>query len=92
MIKPASTTMAFFAEIIRRLSVVLALAMTLVSASAAEPGTVLGIEGDALRVQTGSGHLLRAAVQAPGRKQVSGREFANGRDVIGQRLGAAAAD
>ena len=47
----------------------------------AEPGAILGTEGDALRVQTGEGQLLLERVQAPGRKQVSGREFANARDL-----------
>lgn len=52
-----------------------------------EPGTVLGVSGDALRVQTGQGQLLLQSVQAPGRKQVSGREFANARDLAGVVLG-----
>lgn len=57
--------------------------------SVTPPGTVLGVTGDALRVQTGDGQLLLGSVQAPGRKPVSGREFANARDVVGASLGGA---
>ncbi|NND55094.1 MAG: methionyl-tRNA formyltransferase [Gammaproteobacteria bacterium] len=54
---------------------------------AAQPGTVLGVEGDALRIQTGSGQLLLHTVQAAGRKPVSGKAFANARDLSGRVLG-----
>jgi len=57
------------------------------SAANAEPGAVVGIDGDALRVQTGAGQLLLQTVQAPGRKPVSGRAFANARDLSGCVLG-----
>jgi len=57
------------------------------STSNAAPGTVLGIEDNALLVQTGAGQLRLHQIQAPGRKPVSGSEFANAKDVIGQRLG-----
>ncbi len=55
--------------------------------AAAEPGRVLGLAGDALRVQTGSGELLLQVVQAAGRKQVSGREFANAHAIDDLLLG-----
>lgn len=45
------------------------------------PGCVAGVDGDALLVQTGDGLLRLEQLQLPGRKPVSGREFANGRSV-----------
>jgi methionyl-tRNA formyltransferase len=52
------------------------------------PGAVLGLAGDALRVQTGAGELLLHSLQLPGRKAVSGRAFANAHDLGGLVLGA----
>ena len=46
-------------------------------ASDSPPGSVLGLEGEALRMQTGDGQLLLQQLQLPGRKPVSGAEFAN---------------
>ena len=43
------------------------------------PGTVSGVDGDALLVNTGDGVLRLERLQLPGRKPVSGREFANAR-------------
>lgn len=52
------------------------------------PGTLVGLEGKALRVQTGAGHLLLEAVQLPGKKVADGRAFANAHTIEGQILGA----
>ncbi len=52
------------------------------------PGAVSGLSNDALRVQTGAGELLLHSVQLPGRKAVSGRQFANARELRGLVLGA----
>ncbi len=54
----------------------------------APPGTVLGVEGEALAVATGEGILLLEEVQRAGRRRVSGAAFARGqRDLRGARLG-----
>jgi len=58
------------------------------SGSANSPGAVSGLSRDALRVQTGAGELLLHSVQLPGRKAVSGRQFANAHDLSGLVLGA----
>lgn len=55
--------------------------------SRSEPGSVLGLEGDALRVQTGDGELLLQTVQLPGRKPVSGKQLTGTRDINGVVLG-----
>jgi methionyl-tRNA formyltransferase len=56
--------------------------------STAVPGTVLAAEGNALLVLCGEGALLLEQVQLPGRRVVSGREFAAASDPVGARLGA----
>lgn len=58
------------------------------SAGEALPGTVLGVFGDALGVLCGDRQVLALQrVQLPGRRPVSGREFAQARSPIGMRLG-----
>ena len=43
------------------------------------PGILLGFSGDSLRVQCGEGTVLNVLeLQKPGRKRISGREFASG--------------
>jgi methionyl-tRNA formyltransferase len=49
---------------------------------------VLAIEGDALVVATGAGALRLAHLQRPGKGQVTGAAFANGKHIVpGTRLG-----
>ncbi len=55
--------------------------------SAKRPGTVLGIGDNALQVQTGDGVLLLESLQLPGRKPVSGRQFASAHDMSALALG-----
>lgn len=55
--------------------------------SSLEPGNVLGLEGDALCVQTGAGALLLQSVQMPGRKPVSGKQLAGTMQLDGLQLG-----
>jgi methionyl-tRNA formyltransferase len=51
-----------------------------------DPGTVLGVEGDRLRVAAGGASVLALArVQRPGRAPVSGRDFANGARLVAGR-------
>jgi methionyl-tRNA formyltransferase len=50
-----------------------------------EPGTIAAVGGDAVQVQCGDGLLAIARVQRPGRRPVSGREYAQSR--LGRRLG-----
>ncbi len=51
------------------------------------PGTVIGVEQRGIVVQTGEGLLILAEVQAPGKKRVSGLEFANSRSMHQTVLG-----
>jgi len=51
------------------------------------PGTVLGIDDEALRVQTGDGVLLLSSLQLPGRRPVSGRQFAGSHEMSALKLG-----
>lgn len=50
-----------------------------------DPGQICGTRAEAMRVRCGSGVLAVLSVQRPGRRPVSGREFAQGR--TGQHLG-----
>jgi methionyl-tRNA formyltransferase len=50
-----------------------------------ENGTIVGTQGEAMTVQCGHGQLDVFSVQRPGRRPVSGREYAQGR--VGRRLG-----
>jgi methionyl-tRNA formyltransferase len=52
-----------------------------------EPGTVLGLAGDAMLVQCGDGVLAVAGVQRPGGRRVTARQLANSRPLAGRRLG-----
>jgi len=51
----------------------------------ADPGKICGTSADAMRVRCGSGMLAILSVQRPGRRPISGREYAQGR--TGQQLG-----
>jgi methionyl-tRNA formyltransferase len=51
------------------------------------PGKVLGLDDGALQVQTGDGILLLQSLQLPGRKPVSGQQFASARDISAMSLG-----
>ena len=53
----------------------------------ASPGTLIGLQGDALVVQCGEGALGITQLQRAGRRPVAAREFAGGREVVGMRLG-----
>ncbi|MBI2822587.1 MAG: methionyl-tRNA formyltransferase [Acidobacteria bacterium] len=47
-------------------------------AAGAEPGEMIEVDQDAVWVQCGSGSLALVQVQSPGRRIISGRDFANG--------------
>ena len=47
------------------------------SGAGTPPGSLLGLEGDGLRVQSGDGVLVLRRVQLSGRRQVSAVDFAN---------------
>lgn len=53
----------------------------------ADPGAVVGASDDGIRVACGSGQLLLQALQLPGGRRLSAREFLNARAVSGVRLG-----
>jgi methionyl-tRNA formyltransferase len=57
------------------------------AATAALPGTVVGVAADAVIVKCGEGRLAMTLVQRPGRRAVRAREFAASRDLLGERLG-----
>jgi methionyl-tRNA formyltransferase len=57
------------------------------AATAAVPGTVVGVATDAVIVKCGEGRLAMTLVQRPGRRAVAAREFAASRDLLGERLG-----
>jgi len=50
------------------------------------PGSILSVDGDALRVQTGDGQVLLHTVQMAGRKQISGKAFANAQANVNAQL------
>ena len=52
-----------------------------------QSGQILALEGDAMRVRCGTGSLLVASVQRPGKRPVLAREFVAGADALGKRLG-----
>ncbi len=56
-------------------------------ASAAPPGTVLGLVADAIAVACGQGVLYVKRLQLPGRKAVTAREFANAQPLSGALFG-----
>lgn len=52
------------------------------------PGTVIGVDSDAVRIATGAGALALTRLQLEGGKILSAREFANGQRLpVGERLG-----
>jgi methionyl-tRNA formyltransferase len=53
----------------------------------AQPGNVLGLQGDELMVQCGNGRLALINVQLAGRRIVTAREFAGSQPLAGSRLG-----
>jgi methionyl-tRNA formyltransferase len=55
------------------------------AAKSADPGKICGIAGKAMRIRCGSGLLAVLSVQRPGKRPVSGREYAQGK--AGQQLG-----
>jgi methionyl-tRNA formyltransferase len=57
------------------------------SARAAEPGTVLGLSDDGLRVACGTGVLAVRELQRAGKRPVSARDFANAMRLPGLRFG-----
>ena len=57
------------------------------AAPTATPGTVLGLQDDALLVACGSGVLGIQELQSAGRRRVTAREFAHGHALAGLRLG-----
>lgn len=58
-----------------------------VQQSGAAPGTVLGLDGEGLRVACGSGELHVTQLQRAGRKVVAAREFVNASGVAHGRFG-----
>ena len=56
-------------------------------ANSVEPGSIIDQTGDSILVRCGVGVLRLLQVQLSGRKVVSAREFAQGRTLLGQRLG-----
>jgi methionyl-tRNA formyltransferase len=56
-------------------------------ARAAEPGTVLGLADDGLRVACGTGVLAVRELQRAGKRPVSARDFANAMRLAGLRFG-----
>ncbi len=55
---------------------------------AGEPGTLLGLAEDGLRVACGEGVLAVSELQRAGKRPVSARDFANAVRVTGLRFGA----
>lgn len=62
------------------------------NAEEAAPGDVLAVGRDGVRVATGDGVLQLTEVQLPGRKRISGGDFANAGVAPGDQLGVADAD
>jgi methionyl-tRNA formyltransferase len=58
-----------------------------VAASAAGPGTIVRASAEGIVVHCGQGYLAITELQRPGRKPVSGRDFANTANLVGRRLG-----
>ena len=58
------------------------------SGRAGEPGSLLGLGDDGLRVACGEGVVLLRELQRAGRRPVPARDFANGVRIAGARLGA----
>jgi methionyl-tRNA formyltransferase len=52
----------------------------------AEPGTVLGLADDGLRIACGDGVLALSELQRPGKRPVSARDFANAVRLTGLRF------
>ena len=61
--------------------------MTLKDANGSEPGSIIAIQDDFMRIRCGSGTLSLTQVQRPGRRAMGVREFARGQDLAGRRLG-----
>ncbi len=51
-----------------------------------DPGAVLATTADGVVVSCGLGHLVLTEVQRPGRRPISGHDFANTPDLLGSRL------
>jgi methionyl-tRNA formyltransferase len=52
-----------------------------------DPGTIVGVSGESMIVQCGSGRLAVTQVQRPGRKPVSAGDLSHSRALAGRRLG-----
>lgn len=57
------------------------------AATAGEPGALLGLDAQGLRVACGRGVLAVSELQRAGKRPVSARDFANAVSIDGQRLG-----
>jgi methionyl-tRNA formyltransferase len=57
------------------------------AAKCADPGTIIGIDGDSMLVQCGRGRLAITEVQRPGRRRVAVRELSHSLPLEGHRLG-----
>jgi len=54
---------------------------------AGDPGSLLGLGDDGLRVACGEGVVVLRELQRAGKRPVSARDFANGVRIAGARLG-----
>jgi methionyl-tRNA formyltransferase len=52
-----------------------------------EPGTIIAVQDDFMRVQCGTGTLAVTEVQKPGRRAVAVRDFSHSQALAGRRLG-----
>lgn len=52
-----------------------------------DPGSIIDVQADFVRVQCGVGRLRIKAVQRPGRRRVSARDYAHGAKLAGRRFG-----
>jgi methionyl-tRNA formyltransferase len=57
------------------------------AAKCADPGTIIGLDGDSMLVQCGRGRLAITEVQRPGRRRVTVRELSHSLPLEGHRLG-----
>jgi methionyl-tRNA formyltransferase len=57
------------------------------ASKSADPGTIIGLQGDSMAVQCGRGRLAVTEVQRPGRRPVAVRELSHSFPLEGRRLG-----
>jgi methionyl-tRNA formyltransferase len=60
---------------------------TLNAAKRDDPGTIVSVQDDYMRVACGTGTIAITQVQRPGRRPVSVRDFSHTRTLLGLRLG-----